>query len=183
MHWLKPLFYAGESLIDRVLCVLGAVIASQAPEFMQQYLQRLGGHLAEARRQLAQFEEIARSVGRSLSELAVQYSVNSDPSVVGVGRLMTGTESRVATLAQAETALRDAAVWERPFVFLRHMDTGIARATADVFKPAVPTTIEGALYALAGVVLLLGIYRGMIRPLVVRLFTKRVPSTPDASRA
>ena len=32
----------GEKLLDRALCVAGAVIFSQAPEFMQQYLQRLG---------------------------------------------------------------------------------------------------------------------------------------------
>ena len=30
-----------DSLIDRILCVLGAVLFSQGPEFMQQYLQRL----------------------------------------------------------------------------------------------------------------------------------------------
>ena len=45
---LHSVFSAGDSLIDRLLCVAGAVLCSQLPEFIQQYLQRLGGHLDEA---------------------------------------------------------------------------------------------------------------------------------------
>jgi hypothetical protein len=48
-------------------------------------------------------------------------------------------------------ALREASWWARPFVFLRHADTAIAQATWQVFKPAVPTTLEGLVYALVGV--------------------------------
>ena len=53
-----------ETLFDRVLCVGGAVTVSQAPEFIQQYLQRLGGRLDEARRQLSQFDDVARKFVR-----------------------------------------------------------------------------------------------------------------------
>jgi nucleoside diphosphate kinase len=56
----------GETLLDRVLCVAGAITLSQAPEFFQQYLQRLGGHLDEARRVLASFEAVARESRRGL---------------------------------------------------------------------------------------------------------------------
>jgi len=168
MRVLKPLYSAGEKLIDRILCVAGAVLFSQAPEFMQQYLQRLGGHLAEARRQLAQFEDIARQAGRTVQELAAQYATNADPTVVGMGRLMGDTETRVSALSASEAALRNASVWERPFVFLRHLDSETASGTAGVFKPAVPTTIEGILYALLGVVVILGVYHGLLAPLVRR---------------
>jgi len=169
MRVLKPLYTAGEKLIDRILCVAGAVLFSQAPEFMQQYLQRLGGHLAEARRQLAQFEDVARQAGRTLQELVAQYATNADPTVVGMGRLMGDTEKRVSALSASEAALRDASVWERPFVFLRHLDGEIANGTAGVFKPAVPTTIEGLLYALIGVVVILAIYHGLLTPLARRI--------------
>jgi nucleotide-binding universal stress UspA family protein len=171
MRWPRSLLTAGESLIDRVLCVVGAVLFSQAPEFMQQYLQRLGGHLAEARRQLAQFEQIARQAGQSLQDLIVRYSANSDPTVVRLGELISDTEKRVVALAQAESALRNASLWERPFVFLHHVDAEIARSTGEVFKPAVPTTIEGLLYATAGLVVFLSLYHGAVRPLVTRLWT------------
>lgn len=182
MRWLKPFFSAGESLVDRVLCVVGAVFFSQAPEFMQQYLQRLGGHLAEARRQFAQFEEIARQVGKTVKELAAQYAANADPAVVSMGRLVGETESRVSTLASAEAALRDASVWERPFVFLRQLDWEIARGTSSVFKPAVPTTLEGMLYALIGVVAILALYHGVLSPIVRRIWgaAKPLPNTKPA---
>ena len=39
----KTLLGAGDGLLDRALCVAGTVLFSQIPEFMQQYLQRLGG--------------------------------------------------------------------------------------------------------------------------------------------
>jgi len=169
MRWLKPLFFAGESLIDRILCVLGAVFFAQAPEFMQQYLQRLGGHLAEARRQLAQFEEIARQAGKTVQELATQYAANADPAVVSMGKLVNDTELRVSALGSAEAALRDASVWTRPFVFLRELDWEIARGTGNVYKPAVPTTIEGLLYALIGVAFVLGLYYGLVKPIACRL--------------
>jgi hypothetical protein len=170
MRWLKPFFSAGASLVDRILCVLGAVLFSQAPEFMQQYLQRLGGHLAEARRQLAQFEEIAKQAGKNVHELAAQYAANADPAVVSMGKLVNDTELRVNTLASAEAAIRDASVWSRPFVFLRNLDWEIARGTENIFKPAVPTTTEGLSYGLIGVIAILALYHGLVSPLVRRLW-------------
>jgi len=182
MRVLKPLYTAGEKLIDRILCVAGAVLFSQAPEYMQQYLQRLGGHLAEARRQLAQFEEIARQAGRTLQELSAQYATNADPTIIGMGRLMSDTETRVGVLSASEVALRDAPVWERPFVFLRQLDWEIARGTTGVYKPAVPTTLEGVLYALVGVIVILAIYHGLLAPLVRRICRGSRPK-PEAKLA
>lgn len=165
MRWLKPLSLAGASLVDRLLCVVGAGVSAQAPEFMQQYLQRLGGHLAEARRQLLQFEEIAKQAGKTVHELAAQYAANADPSVVSMGKVVGDSELRVQTLSAAEAALREASVWERPFVFLRDLDWEIARGAADVYKPAVPTTLEGMVYGLVGILGVLGLFHGVLVPL------------------
>lgn len=181
MRWLKPIYSAGATLVDRILCVVGAVIFAQAPEFMQQYLQRLGGHLDEARRQLAQFEEIAKQAGKSVRELAVQYSANIDPSVASMGKVVGDAELRVTTLASAEAALRDASVWSRPFVFLRDLDWEIARGTGGVYKAAVPTTLEGAVYALAGVILILALYHGAAVPLARKIFGVRKPGAKQVA--
>jgi hypothetical protein len=147
-----------DNLIDRILCIFGAVLFSQGPEFMQQYLQRLGGHLAEARRHLGAFQDTAAASGLSLDQLNSQTTANSDHAVARLGGLMTETSVRVDALQSAYDALLHAALWERPFVFLRHMDPGIARATGAIFKPAVPTTIEGMVYALTGMLIVLAIY-------------------------
>lgn len=124
---------------------------SQAPEFMQQYLQRLGGHLDEARRHAAEFQRVAAQSGLTIEQLMAKTSANADAAVARLGGVMRAAVERADALAGAEAALRDASLWTRPFVFVRHLDTEIARATWTVFRPAVPTTTEGLVYALVGV--------------------------------
>ena len=156
---LRPLGRFGETLLDRVLCVAGAVGLSQAPEFFQQYLQRLGGHLDEARQALAPYEELARRGGITLQRLIELDRAQPEKLIARQGDIIAGLAARAAELESAERALREASAWERPFVFLAHVDTGIAARTWEVFKPAVPVTAEGFLYAGAGMLLALTIYQ------------------------
>jgi hypothetical protein len=177
----RALLGAGDGLLDRALCVIGAVIFSQVPEFMQQYLQRLGGHLDEARRQLAQFENTATQSGLTLDRFIAQTTANAEPAVARLGGVMTETAARVETLAAAQAALEHATLWSRPFVFLARIDLPIARATWGIFKPGVPTTLEGAVYALAGMLVLLAVYHFGIKRTAVRLCTRRgKPTAPPA---
>ncbi len=169
----RALLGAGEGLLDRVLCVVGAVLFSQAPEFMQQYLQRLGGHLDEARRQLLHFQETAAQSGLTLERLIGQTGANPDPAVAKLGGVMTETITRVDTLASAQSAIQQASLWSRPFIFLRHVDLTIAHATWAVFKPAVPTTVEGLVYALLGMLVLIVIYHFGIKYPVNRFRVRR----------
>lgn len=160
--WLAPLRPLGrccDTLLDRVLCVLGAVGLSQAPEFFQQYLQRLGGHLDEARRHLASFEAVARQSGITLQQLIETTRAQPVEPVAKLGNVIAESQARVESLAAAEAALREASMWERPFVFMAHVDSSIAARTWEVFKPAVPVTIEGFVYAGAGMLLALGLYQ------------------------
>lgn len=135
----------------------------QLPEFIQQYLQRLGGRLDEARRQVAEFEAVARSSNLTLFQFIDRASRNDDFAVAKLGGVMRGSVERVNELSAAEDALRAASLWEKPFVFFRHLDPSIASATLDVYRPAVPTTMEGAVYALAGMITFLAVYHGAIR--------------------
>lgn len=169
-----------DNLTDRILCVAGAVLFSQGPEFMQQYLQRLGGHLDEARRQLATFQTTATQAGLSLDQFVQKTGANADPAVARLGGVMTDAADRVASLQSAHDALLHSALWERPFVFLRHIDAGIARATGNVYQPAVPTTVEGLIYALAGMLCFLALYHIGLKRLL-RLFQR--PAAPVKATA
>mgnify|MGYP001551093937 CR=1 FL=1 len=173
MKPVQKMLGAGEGLLDRALCVLGAVIFSQAPEFMQQYLQRLGGHLDEARRQLRQFRHAAEQSGLTLDRFITQTSANSDTAVAKLGGVMSDAVTRVDRLQSAQSALLDASLWTRPFVFLRHVDSSIAHATWTIFKPAVPTTVEGMVYALCGMLVFIGIYHLGVKAPIVRLRARR----------
>jgi len=157
------------SLIDRVLCVFGAVLFSQGPEFMQQYLQRLGGHLDEARRHLATFEHTAAQAGLTLDRFIVQTAANADPAVARLGGVMTDATSRVASLQSAHDALLQASLWTRPFVFVRHLDLGIGRAAAAAYQPAIPTTVEGLIYALIGLLAMLALYHLVLKSVITVL--------------
>ncbi len=164
-----------ERLLDRVLCVLGAVIFSQLPEFMQQYLQRLEGHLDEARLQLERFREAASQSGMTLDQLVAGSGQNPDPSMGRLGGVVRSLIARVDDLASADAAFRHASMWSRPFVFAAHLDPGIAKATWVIFRPAVPTTLEGLLYAGVGMVVILSTYHLCVRGPVARAFLRRTP--------
>jgi len=169
-----------ERVLDRVLCVLGAVAFSQFPEFMQQYLQRLEGHLDEARLALERFKDLAAQSGMTLDQLVAGAAQNPDRTVGSLGDIVRAAALRVQELGSADQALRQASAWTRPFAFLRHLDWGIARATLSIYRPAVPTTAEGLVYAAAGMIAVLCVYHLLVRGPVVRALGKRPVTQPPA---
>jgi hypothetical protein len=169
----RVLLGMGDGVLDRILCVVGTVAFSQIPEFMQQYLQRLGGHLDEARRQLGKFEDAAEQSGITLDRLIAQTGSNADAAVAKLGGVMTDSVARVEELQAAQTAIVNASLWERPFVFFKNMDADIARATWQIFKPAIPTTVEGLVYAAIGMLVLLMFYHVAVRYPVTLIARRR----------
>jgi hypothetical protein len=125
--WLK-------SLVDGMGAAGGAAAASQLPEFVHQYLQRLGGHRDEA----FNFVQMLKSQGADASSA-----------------VFMAAQARADSLARAFDAIAQSSELFRPAVFLRHMDADIARATLDLFLPAVPLTGAGLLYG--GIGLILGV--------------------------
>ncbi|HZZ19633.1 MAG TPA: DUF2937 family protein [Opitutaceae bacterium] len=165
---IRSVSQGAEGLLDRILCVAGAVLFSQAPEFMQQYLQRLEGHLDEARMAVGKFTDAATQAGMSLDQLVNSASQNPDPAMGKLGGVVHEAVARVDTLAASDAALRGASTLSRPFVFLSHADWGIARATLSIYKPAVPTTFEGMVYSAAGIIVVVGFYHLVIRRPIAR---------------
>lgn len=181
MMWpIRSVLSAVESVLDRVLCVLGALLFSQVPEFIQQYLQRLGGHVDEARRQLERLRTAAEQSGLTLDQLSAHAAANSDPAVVRLGSVVGQAAGRVDSLAAAEQAIRGASAFARPFVFMRELDPAIARSTLAVFKPAMPTTLEGLAYAIFGMLALLAIYHFGLKTPIRRAWRRRrlTPASP-----
>ncbi|HWA26395.1 MAG TPA: DUF2937 family protein [Lacunisphaera sp.] len=166
-----------DTIIDRLLCVFGAVLFSQGPEFMQQYLQRLGGHLDEARRHLAGFEQTAAQAGLTLDRFISQTAANADPAVAKLGGVMAAAADRVASLQSAHDALLHASLWQRPFLFVGHLDLAISRATMAVYQPALPTTAEGLVYALVGMLVILSLYHLGVKA-AIGLLARRISSRP-----
>src|SRR5690242_13398700 len=101
MRWplvARPLGRLVEGLFDRLLCVVGAVAFTQIPEFIQQYLQRLGGHLDEARRQVESFAQVAALSNLTLPQLVERTAQNSDEAVAKLSGVMREAIERVEHL-------------------------------------------------------------------------------------
>ena len=135
MRWL---FRKMDSLLGAAMATLGAICIAQAPVFTQQYLQRLGGHVDEARFNLARiatedaFKELEAGV-----RLAVEVSARD----------------RLLLLGGQQRQILDAESMLRPVALVRHLDVDIAASTLDRFVPALPFDPAGLVYGGFGLVL------------------------------
>jgi hypothetical protein len=112
-----------------ILTLAGAIVFSQAPRFVQEYEQRLGGALQEARRQLAEHELLASREGLSLDAFVHRLAASPDRAVAGIGRLIGEQAERVASLGRQARALEAAGHLAKPLVLLRRHDRELLAAT------------------------------------------------------
>jgi hypothetical protein len=127
-----------------------AVVLSQFPEYAQQYTQRLGGAVDELQREVAQFERDASAGGLSRTEALERYNASNDDFLAGRGISMTFTLQRYDELSAALQRIEGAGPVERFQQLPAYLDSDIGRRTLEAYKPAVPVTPEGILYAGAG---------------------------------
>ncbi len=158
-RWIPRLL---NGVLDRLAVLAGALGFSQIPGFMQHYLQRLGGHLGEARRNLLSWQHIADlSTDGDLQALIQRYRGGAAPEVIEAGRKCAADALRVEQLQQAYDALVSASAWWRPVVLLEHLDRHIARGALEAFEPNLPVNLEGLCYIVVGVVVGWCLFRGL----------------------
>jgi len=134
---------------------LGAVGASQAPEFAQQYAQRLGGALDELRAVVQAFDRDAAREGLDRQAGLRRLEGSPDAFVARRGRSAGETLRRYEKLEAQQAALADPGPLGRVGVLAQGLmtqglDMTIARRALDSFRPALPVTAEGILFLLAG---------------------------------
>jgi len=132
--------------------LIGAVIGAQAPEFAQQYRQRLAGAVDELARIVAVFDKEAAAQGLAPEAAITRLEANADPLAAARGRDIAEDKARLARLQAALTAIAEGSIWRRAWGAVEGMDGEIAaRAWAD-FQPAVPTNADGFLAGGLGLV-------------------------------
>ena len=116
-------------------------LCSQAPEFTQQYLQRLGGQVDALTSVVMDFDAsaLASGLGR---EQALSEMTGTD-FLIARQADMRATFARHTRLSQNLTALRDATPLARLAMPHRLMDRETATAAWADFQPAVPLTAAG----------------------------------------
>ena len=132
--------------------LLGGVTASQAPEFTQQYRQRLGGAMDELRRVVQRFDADAQATGQTRDGALSRLRADGDELVRRQGDAMQTHVTRLDRLERQSQAFTEAGPFRRMAVMVRDFDPAIARAAYQDFQPAVPVTLEGAVTAGTGFV-------------------------------
>ena len=135
---MKWLLSRVDSFLSTATASVTAIGASQFLTFIQQYRQRLGGHLAEAQLNL-----------RQTIEGPVFKGLDQDAQRILIGPL----EGRLNDLNEANTALSTAESWRLPWKFLQNADWDIASAALAEFQPAIPLDLTSVLYTITGLVL------------------------------
>lgn len=140
--------------------LLGGVIASQVPEFTQQYAQRLGGALDEMRRVVGRFDADAARAGQSRSGAIGKMTADADPFIRDRGSAARDDVSRLDRLERQRAALADAGgPLARLGIIASEPDLDLGWSTYVAYRPAVPTTEEGMLTAIVGFLLGWGVFR------------------------
>jgi hypothetical protein len=149
MSWVGRKF---DNLGSAVAGAGGGMGLSQAPAFTQAYLQRLGGHLDEARRTLDLVER-----GVLVPELTETERAQA----------VTGFADRVAELEATYSAIAEASPLMQPILMLRHSDSEIARRAWEAFTPAVPIDMPSLIWTGVGVLAALLTYELLKSPAAV----------------
>ena len=131
----------------RIAC---AAVTTQAPEFMQQYTQRLGGWLDSYTKLIADLDARATQYNMSREDYIAALRTSPDPKVVAEANNIAQYPVFQKRLEEAHTALTEAPSWKKGLVFVQNMQTPLLEAVYGDYKPAVPTTVEGAAYGGAG---------------------------------
>ncbi len=136
--------------IRALAALAGAMLLSQFPAFYDQYLQRLGGRLDQARIEIARIEDAARQERLSVGAYIAVFLGDEKSPVRRQGHVMEARINELEDLEAAFAALRDAATAARPMRFAEHAENDTARAAWEDFQPALPLGTEGMTYGLIG---------------------------------
>jgi len=175
-------------MLTMAMALLGGIFFSQAPEFAQQYRQRVGGALDELKIIISEFDAHANHNGLDRQSALSVYSRSSEAFLRNQGDAMRRTFNRYEALAAQQRELTLAPNMVKPFVVMKQPDaTTFANAWRD-FTPAVPVDPAGLSWAAGGlfcgwlIAALLGaVRRGAVRSLQ-RPKQQRAPQPSTVTR-
>lgn len=149
-------------LIDRAFAVLGALAFLQAPQFFQQYSQRLAGHIDELQFHINAIQQAAGKNGKVLLEYIEKFLQQTDQDFIAQGVMMQTMVERHRDLMNALLALKNATPLSRPYYFAKHFHLNVVEATLKDFQPGLILTLEGMIYAIVGVAIGIFIYHSLL---------------------
>jgi hypothetical protein len=127
--------------------------STQAPEFWQQYEQRLGGAIDELAAIVSHFDTDAAAQHLNETQAVARLETNPDPLAQGRGAEMQHLIDRLARLRKSQAAFNSPNVLSKWMALAETFDPTIAARAYEAYQPAVPTTPDGFISGVIGFVL------------------------------
>jgi hypothetical protein len=140
-------------MLAMAMALIGGLLFSQAPEFAQQYRQRIGGALDELRAIITQFDNEASRNGLDRQTALGLYTTSAEQFLRAQGDAMRYSFTRYQTLEQQSRDLDQAPPMAKPFVILRNPDPDLTTNAWRDFAPGIPVTMAGLVWAGVGLIL------------------------------
>ena len=136
-----------------VVVLVCMALFAQIPVFVDQYLMRLEGHLAESYLQINAYTKAALAGNKTLDQYIAKFLEQADADFLAQGRVMRAAVDRNAFLASSCEALQAANPLIRPLVCVRYLDREILADTWNGFTPGLLVDINLAVWAFIGFVI------------------------------
>jgi len=138
--------------------VAGALCLSQAPEFSQQYRQRLGGALDELARVAVDFDADAAKNGLTREQALAVYQASDQQFLKDRGVRMASVLGRMELLSAQARWFETLPPLARPVALARGYDEALTSGAWRDYRPGLPLTVDGAVWAGAGFLAAAGLF-------------------------
>jgi hypothetical protein len=152
------------STMTMAVGLAGALSLSQAPEFAQQYRQRLGGALEEIQRIVADFDADAAKSGLSRDEAVALHLGARETLFRDRGLRVRETIARQEVLQSQARWFETLPPSARPLAIIRGYDETLMTGMWRDYEPGLPLTPHGAMWAGAGFLALAGLFMLLTAP-------------------
>lgn len=149
-RFLKYFLIPVDAFCSRVSAALGALILVQFPNFVVNYLQRLGGHIDELKRMLDQYNQAAAMTGKTFEQYVILHKTSNVPEIAQTGRIIESSAERYLALKSALDEISQSPSLLKFFAFLKNADYEIFKSTLVNYTPGFSFNTECIFYALAG---------------------------------
>jgi hypothetical protein len=132
-------------LVRRLSVAIGllcGLIASQLPEFAQQYRRRLGGAIDELNRTIAQFDSETAAQSLTSGQRIDRLRRNPETLARERGAAIDEDVSRANRLVRQQEAFQSGGPLTRLVILIGNFDPATASPAIEDFEPAVPLTFE-----------------------------------------
>jgi hypothetical protein len=146
------------ALLDRIVLLIGVVVAGCVPGFIVQYRQRLAGRLDQVMTDLSAFQAIAdREQNGSLAQLIQHHLQSNDATFHQEGAALQAMVDQADRLRTMMSALE--VDLPHQFVYLlSHPDRSLMHATWGDYRPSFALDLQGVIFALVVGVLLWALF-------------------------